>query len=87
VTDLQAALERGQSLKNEIGALEVQLVDLRNQRDEVFRTGWEYVIRLRAGIKGFYGDDASQYELVGGTRRSERKPHPKRPKAAPAVNE
>jgi hypothetical protein len=38
---------------------------------------WEKVKRVRAGVKGNYGDGSSQYEMVGGTRLSERK-SPKR---------
>ena len=75
---MQAALERGESLRNQIDALETQLTDLRNQRDEAYHTGWKYINRLRDGVKGFYGDDSSEYEMVGGTRRSERKPRSKR---------
>ena len=76
--EMQAALERGESLRRQIDALETQLTDVRNQRDEAYHTGWKYVNRLRNGIKGFYGDDSSEYEMVGGTRRSERKPRSKR---------
>jgi hypothetical protein len=32
------------------------------------------VKRVRSAIKGVYGDDSTQYEMVGGTRMSERKP-------------
>jgi hypothetical protein len=34
--------------------------------------------RIRSVIKGTYGDDSSQYELVGGTRLSDRKPYRRR---------
>jgi hypothetical protein len=34
---------------------------------------WDKVKRVRAGVKANYGDDSSQYEMVGGTRLSERK--------------
>jgi hypothetical protein len=39
--------------------------------------------RVRAGVKANYGDDSQQYEMVGGTRMSERKT-PRRT-ATPAV--
>jgi len=84
--DLQAALERGQTLKNRIDAVEIQLTDLRNQRDEAYHTGWKYINRLRDCIKGFYGDDSSEYEMVGGTRLSERKPRSKRVKPVVSLN-
>jgi hypothetical protein len=34
---------------------------------------WDKVKRVRAGVKANYGDDSQQYEMVGGTRMSERK--------------
>jgi hypothetical protein len=82
---MQSALEQGQALRNRINALETQLTDLRNQRDEVYHTGWKYINRLRDGICGHYGDDSSEYEMVGRTRLSEHKPRSKRVK--PSVTE
>ena len=57
-----------------IDSLEAELIDLRNRRDRQIVSAWEMVKRVRDGMKGFYGDDSSQYEMVGGTRLSERKP-------------
>lgn len=34
--------------------------------------------RVRASVRGIYGDDSAQYELVGGTRMSERKARARR---------
>ncbi len=61
-------------LQSQMDALETQLTDLRNQRDALFSSIWDKVKRVRASVKGIYGDDSSQYEMVGGTRLSERKP-------------
>jgi hypothetical protein len=36
---------------------------------------WDKVKRLRNGVKGTFGDDSTPYELVGGTRLSDRKPY------------
>ena len=82
---MQSALEQGEALRNHINALETQLTDLRNQRDAVYHTSWKYINRLRDGINGYYGDDSSEYEMVGRTRLSERKPRSKRVK--PPVTE
>jgi hypothetical protein len=65
----------------QISALETQLTNLRNQRDAVGLNVWEKVKRIRNTIKGMYGDDSSQYEMVGGTRRSDRKPATRKPKS------
>ncbi len=78
--ELEATLKSGEALRQEFSSLETQLTDLRNKRDEVYSAAWEYVTRLRSGIKAIYGDDSSEYEMVGGTRRSERKPYSRRVK-------
>ena len=54
--------------------LEAQMTDLRNERDAVIAEAWDKVKRVRTGMKAIYGDDSSEYEMVGGTRLSERKP-------------
>jgi hypothetical protein len=54
--------------------LETQLTDVRNQRDAISQNIWDKIKRIRLGVKANYGDDSSQYEMVGGTRLSDRKP-------------
>jgi hypothetical protein len=66
-------LTQTQATQAQIKALELQLTDLRNRRDEQLHALWETAKRWRATVKGIYGDDSSQYELVGGTRLSDRK--------------
>jgi hypothetical protein len=68
-TDVTAAT----ALESEMSKLEAQLTDKRNQRDALYTQMWDKLKRVRNGIKGIYGDDSSQYEMVGGTRVSERK--------------
>jgi len=66
---------------SQMEALEAQLTNLRNQRDAHNQEIWDKVKRARNGFKAHYGDDSSQYEMVGGTRLSERKPATKKAKA------
>ena len=84
VTDYQATLDRAKAIQTEITNLELRLTDLRNQRDDVNSQSWNYIVRLRAAIKGIYGDDSSQYEMIGGTRRSDRKPRARRKMIEPS---
>ena len=70
---LTDGLENATALQLQLDGLETQLTNLRNQRDEGLVSIWDKVKRVRASIKGIYGDDSSQYEMVGGTRLSERK--------------
>jgi hypothetical protein len=59
--------------KAQINRLELQITELRNKRDQRLIGIWENVKRARYTVKGTYGDDSSEYELMGGKRMSERK--------------
>jgi hypothetical protein len=82
-TQTQAAfaesLVQAQAIRDQINALELQLIELRNQRDEQQTEIWDTLKRTRATIKGTYGDDSTQYELVGGKRLSDHKRKGRRP--------
>jgi hypothetical protein len=65
-----------------VNALEAQITNMRNQRDTLYMELWDKLKRVRNGVKANYGDDSSQYEMVGGTRRSERKSPVRKAKTA-----
>ena len=71
---LRAELDSARALKEKISRLQIELLDLRNQRDDLCIGIWDMVKRGRSGIKGYYGDDSTEYEIAGGTRASDRKP-------------
>ena len=71
--EVSAEIEAVHALKIKISDLKITLINLRNQRDEAVLAVWDKVKRVRSGIKGLYGDDSTQYEIAGGTRRSEKK--------------
>lgn len=54
-----------QTLSSQLSALEAQLTDLRNQRDAADSDIWEDIKRVRSVVKGTYGDDSSQYDVIG----------------------
>jgi hypothetical protein len=78
-------LEISATIQHALNSLEIQLTDQRNRRDAHYGEMWKKVKRLRAAVKGIYGDDSSEYEMAGGTRLSERKPR-SRKKVANAQN-
>jgi hypothetical protein len=78
---LADALTEARHSQSQIAALEMQLADLRNKRDERLTQMWDALKRVRATVKGVYGDDSSEYELVGGTRLSDRRRPVRRPQA------
>ncbi|MGC1377752.1 MAG: hypothetical protein WA821_16085 [Anaerolineales bacterium] len=82
---LESEVNEALGLQDQIDALEKQLTDLRNRRDTKAASIWEMVKRVRSTVKGLFGDNSSQYELVGGTRLSERKKPVKKTPTAPAA--
>jgi len=66
-------------IEAEITSLETRLTGLRDQRDDLNLSIWDMIKRVRAGVKANYGDNSHQYEMIGGTRASERKVKPRRP--------
>lgn len=72
---LEAELTAIGPIYAQVDALEAQLTSLRNERDALSESIWDKVKRVRTGVKGIFGDDSSEYEIVGGTRLSDRKPN------------
>lgn len=57
-----------------IARLNNERTDAVNHKNSTGKAVFEFIKRVRSTVKGVYGDDSSEYDLVGGTRRSERKP-------------
>ena len=81
LASLQDQLDSVGPLEGEIVTLEAKLTNMRNERDAAYESIWDQAKRARMGIKVIYGDDSSQYEMVGGTRLSDRKPVTRKPAA------
>lgn len=76
------------SFKNSRSAsqdLKTQLVKSTNDFRKVTDTLTETLNRARTGIRGFFGADSPQYEQIGGTRTSQRRPRKPKPAAVPAA--
>jgi hypothetical protein len=69
----EADMQAVQDLQQKIIQLQHELVEVRNRRDEIGIGLWDHITRTRSFIKGVYGADSTEYELAGGTRKSERK--------------
>lgn len=62
------------TMDHTLSSLETQLKEIRGKREAVCQAAWDKVKRLRSGIKASFGDDSTQYEMIGGKRLSDRKP-------------
>ena len=79
---LEADIAQLTSTQDELTSLESQATEVRSKRDDVSMAVWDKVKRLRRGVQAIYGDDSAQYQMMGGTRLSERKPPTRKAKAA-----
>jgi len=84
---LEADLNQIASNSALLDRLDAQLAEAHNQREALSQAVWDKVKRLRRGVQAIYGDNSSQYDIVGGTRVSDRKPATRKvaPPAAPAA--
>jgi hypothetical protein len=62
--------------------LRARLTGALNETNTRSQAVTDLTTRARAGIRGFFGPDSTQYEQAGGTRRSERKPRTRKPTTA-----
>jgi hypothetical protein len=74
MSDRIAALEAIVSEINKVNANKTQLV---NSKGDIAQRVSDYIVQVRSVVKGISGPNSSEYEMVGGTRASERK-KPKR---------
>ena len=79
---ISADVTAASPIEAQIASLESQLTDARNERDALYDGLWQKLVRVRVGDKVTFGNDSSQYELFGGTRRSDRKPRARKAVAA-----
>ena len=73
-TALTAEIDQIQAVEEQIRTHMAQLTALRDQRECLYISVWDKIKRIRFGVKSLYGDDSIQYDFVGGTRVSDRKP-------------
>ena len=73
-----ADLARADAIEERIRSAEIELKNLRNERDALYLSLWDKVKRVYESVKGLYGDDSTEYEMVGRKRASQRKRRSKR---------
>jgi ATP-dependent 26S proteasome regulatory subunit len=81
LTNLATDINTLRGIEADMVALENQMTALRDQRQAVQQATWDKLKSARAMIKVIYGDDSMEYELMGGTRRSDRKSSRRTPAA------
>ena len=80
IKQLEDVVGAAEKDRDAIESTESQLEKQRDQRAVSYGSAWDHVKRSRAGFKGAFGDDSTEYERVGGKRRSDRKKTTRTPK-------
>ncbi|WP_339132691.1 MAG: hypothetical protein WGN25_10835 [Candidatus Electrothrix sp. GW3-4] len=57
----------------EIDSVNADKTRLVNEKGELAEDLSDYIVRSRSTVKGVFGADSTEYDMVGGTRASERK--------------
>jgi hypothetical protein len=61
------------TIEEQIRRAEIELKHLRNERDALYLSLWDKVKRVYSWVRGAYGDDSTEYEMLGRKRASQRK--------------
>ncbi len=84
LAEMETSLSELGGIYTQLDGLDAQMTELRNQRDAAASDLWDRVKRVRTGVKSVFGDNSSQYEVVGGTRMGDRKPRTLKKEEEPA---
>jgi hypothetical protein len=79
---LKGVTDTFERTRNEIDRIDQQWTVAMNAKQSAAKAARELIKRVRASVKGAFGDDSDEYELVGGTRASERKRPVRKPKTS-----
>ena len=73
VAEMTAKIEDLEGAISELDALNAERTRLVNTKGDKAGTLSDYLVHVRTSVKAVCGPDSSEYEMVGGTRSSERK--------------
>ena len=71
--EMGAKIAELETAVSELDALNAERTRLVNVKAEKADAASDYIVRARAAVKGIFGPDSSEYDMIGGTRSSERK--------------
>ncbi|WP_417911818.1 hypothetical protein [Candidatus Electronema sp. TJ] len=69
---MDARIAELEAVGGELDALNVDRTRLVNLKREKAEAASDYIVQARAAVKGIFGADSSEYDMMGGTRTSER---------------
>ncbi len=75
--EMETKITELETVVGEVDALNAEKTRLVNVKGDKAEQLSDFIVRARSTVKGIFGADSSEYDMVGGTRSSERK-KPKR---------
>ena len=75
---MQAKIDELEAVISQLDAVNAERTRLVNVKRGKAEGTSDYIVQARAVVKGIFGADSSEYDMVGGTRSSERKKHKKK---------
>jgi hypothetical protein len=69
---MEARIVELETVISQLDAHNVERTRLVNVKGEKAEAASDYIVQSRAVVKGIFGADSSEYDMVGGTRASER---------------
>ena len=76
--DMETKMAAVESVVDELDALNAERTRLVDQKGEQAGNLSDHIVQVRSAVKGIFGADSAEYDMVGGTRTSERKRAKKR---------
>ncbi|MCI5225792.1 MAG: hypothetical protein D3918_03810 [Candidatus Electrothrix sp. AX2] len=71
--DMETRMEAVESVVDELDAVNAERTRLVDRKGEQSKHLSDHIVQVRSAVKGIFGADSAEYDMVGGTRTSERK--------------
>ncbi|MCI5122236.1 MAG: hypothetical protein D3908_13810 [Candidatus Electrothrix sp. AUS4] len=71
--DMESRMGEVESVVDELDALNADRTRLVDVKGEKTGNLSDHIVQVRSAVKGIFGADSAEYDMVGGTRISERK--------------
>lgn len=73
VAEMETRIADLEAKVSALDALNAERTRLVNEKGEEAENLSDYIVQARSVVKGLFGADSSEYDMIGGTRASERK--------------
>ncbi|MCI5195157.1 MAG: hypothetical protein D3919_02785 [Candidatus Electrothrix sp. AW5] len=71
--DMETRMGAVESVVDELDAVNAERTRLVDRKGEQVGHLSDHIVQVRSAVKGIFGADSAEYDMVGGTRTSERK--------------